>query len=902
MRIYHITNHRRSKLPVHILYSSTPNVRILFWKPILFQPSHFLHPTLRRSRLSKADSRMTIQKTTQSRRMPMLALPLLTMLSVPTCTYAFVPQAQSNRCFVWDGSSLRDQSCPITHNMLSRGEYYSLRIRKRDRLRRRINKQVGSLSFRSKKVTALSLRNENDDDDDNDGEKSNGSNPIESIKTSIDGVKSSIEEFIQKLFDKLPPPVAAILTSLWTKWCDFFPAFRNGLVGFFFGCFLTLGAILVPVYSSVETLSEPVTLFETILSDLDAGYVDPVDTNKLFETGVSAMLRSLDPYTEFEAREEAQQLTEGIRGLYGGVGLVIAGATPKDIVRMQKAASSPSSLQQSGSKLLPKDAIEDSRQLEDGDMSTSSKALQDDFDDEYDDDDDFNFQSRKDEKRALLKARERGIRVVSAFEGYAFDYGLRVGDKLRAVDDLEITENTSVEDVRNVLRGEPGTMVSIKFDRVGVDGTQEIAMPRRIVQLRDVKLATFVGDPKDGIGYISLSGFSANAGSEVRQAILGLEQTYEDMTNGEQTLKGLVLDMRGNPGGLLTSAVDVASLLVPKNSDIVSARGRGFPGVTYRSRVDPILEPTTKLAVLVNRGTASAAEIVSGAVQDLDVGVIVGSDRTFGKGLVQNVEDLPFNTALKFTVAKYYTPSGRCIQGINYSEGGGLNEGEGKFRSSKVQERDRQVFYTKAGRIVKDGGGVEADYKVPAPKASALEVTLLRSEMFGEFAAQWSKTNELTNDFRISDKTYKDFQDFVEKKRVSGDIKLDGIYLNALTELKRVLKESGYKGSEKEVETLQASIVREIKNDFEKYKDDIKEDITNSILARYLPESMILQRGLKTDKQVGEAVKLLSNDKSFNNVLAKGGANDRLDGERLNLASTNVEENTDDRGSLQVKW
>ena len=125
----------------------------------------------------------------------------------------------------------------------------------------RVNKQVGSLSFRSKKVTALSLRNENDDDD----EKSNGTNPIETIKTSIDGVKSSIDDVIQELFGKLPPPVASILTSLWSKWCNFFPALRNGLVGFLFGCFLTVGAILVPVYSSVETLSEPVTLFETIL-------------------------------------------------------------------------------------------------------------------------------------------------------------------------------------------------------------------------------------------------------------------------------------------------------------------------------------------------------------------------------------------------------------------------------------------------------------------------------------------------------------------------------------------------------------------------------------------------------------------------------------------------------------
>ena len=475
---------------------------------------------------------------------------------------------------------------------------------------------------------------------------------------------------------------------------------------------------------------------------------------------------------------------------------------------------------------------------------------------------------------------------------------------MRQVDDLEITSKTSVEDVRNVLRGEPGTMVTIQFDREGVEGTQEITMPRRIVQLRDVKLVTFVGDPKDRIGYISLTGFAANAGQEVRQAILALERAAEAHSpDGTGTLEGLVLDLRGNPGGLLTSAVDVASLLLPKDSDIVSARGRGFPGVTYRSRVDPILEPNTKLAVLVNRGTASAAEIVSGAVQDLDVGVIVGNDRTFGKGLVQNVEDLPFNTALKFTVAKYYTPSGRCIQGVNYSEGEDSVNG-GRFKSSKVAERDRQNFYTKAGRIVKDGGGVEADYKVESPKASALEVTLLRSDVMGEFAAQWSRNNQLTNNFEVSDKMYREFQDFVEKKRQTGDIKLESIYLTPLQELKRALKESGYKGSEREVESLKANIVREIKNDFDKYKDDIKEDISNSILARYLPESMILERGLKTDKQVFAAVKLIQNDKNFNKLLAKGSSNEKIDNTgSLNIAATAEEEDKKmNSASMQVDF
>ena len=358
----------------------------------------------------------------------------------------------------------------------------------------------------------------------------------------------------------------------------------------------------------------------------------------------------MDPYTEFESAQEATDLTESIDGKYAGVGLVITG-TPAQ-----------ANGKASGSKILPQAAQEDVQKLQDGDISSSNTVadpiLEEDDDDE-DELDDFQVQ----QKLELNKARKNGIRVVNAFEGYAFDYGLRVGDKLVAIDDQPITENTSVDQVRNSLRGEPGTLVSISFEREGVPGVQTITMPRQVVRMRDVKLATLVGNPTDGVGYIQLTGFASDAGREVRQAIMSLQRAAEDASGGERSLQGLVLDLRGNPGGLLTSAVDVASLLVPRGSDIVAAKGRGFPGILYRSRVDPLLDPNTKLAVLVNGNTASAAEIVSGAVQDLDVGIIVGSDRTFGKGLVQNVEELPFNSALKFTVAKYYTPSGRCIQG-----------------------------------------------------------------------------------------------------------------------------------------------------------------------------------------------------------------------------------------------
>lgn len=699
-----------------------------------------------------------------------------------------------------------------------------------------------------------------------------------------------------------------------TKFIKLIPSMKIAISSFTVGIVMAFTLIFIPVYNSVDTMSEPVTLFETILADLDQGYVDAVDTKKLFETGVSAMLNSLDPYTEFEGRQEAKEMSEGISGKYAGVGLVISGASlPQDVLDKLNTSTATksrdidvSSQQEQGSKLLPKDALEDNVRFLNEDISNSIENMLDDDEDLLSGDDDFDREDyvrrRMEEKKATRKAYEKGIRVVSAFEGYAFDAGMRPGDKIVAVDGMPVTPGMPVESVRSKLRGEPGTSVDITFERDGVDGQTTLSLPRNIIQVPDVKLTTFIGKPKDGIGYIQLTGFAANAGNEVRRSIFALQRAAEEASNGEHSLQGLVLDLRGNPGGLLTSAVDVSSLLVPKGSEIVSAKGRGFPGVSYRSRVDPILDPNTKLAVLINDSTASAAEIVSGAVQDLDVGVIVGSGRSFGKGLVQNVEELPFNTALKFTVAKYYTPSGRCIQSTNYKEGGGIGN-DNKYQASKVAEKDKAVFYTKNGREVKDGGGIAVDYKVAAPKASALEVTLLRSGVINDFASDWTKKNHLTKNFEIDDMTYREFQNFVLQKEKDGDLKLDVLYASPIEDLSRVLKLSGYKSSSKEIEQLRASIKAEIRKDFDKYKSEIKEDIGTGILSRYLPESMLIERSIKTDVQVEAAADLVRNDNKFNSLLAREEmSNTKLSSNQV--ANNSESGNNDNSGGakLSFKW
>lgn len=637
--------------------------------------------------------------------------------------------------------------------------------------------------------------------------------------------------------------------------------------------------------NNLNNVNQPVILFETILNDLNNAYVDEVDIQKLFETGVKAMTSSLDPYTEFESRSEAIELEESVSGRYGGVGLVIRGGT--------NLADAETEEEPSVEKIEVGNPTSGNPTMKD---ATPPVAVKDDGRTGENDEEDVDAIARK---KARKKSMEDGVRVVSAFEGYAYDAGMRVGDKLLAIDDFEITRTTNVDEVRNHLRGEPGTDVTISFlrDGVGKNEPQSITLKRAAVRIPDVKYFGFVGDPKDGIGYIDLSGFAIDAGREVRFAIRALQHGAEmlakndggaddrgpfNLADADPTkLNALVLDLRNNPGGLLTSAVDVATIFVPNGSDIVSAKGRGFPETLYRSKTSPILDPNTRLAVLVNDQTASAAEIVSGAIQDLDVGVVVGKGRTYGKGLVQNVQDLPYQTALKYTVAKYYTPSGRCIQSTEYKAGGrgdnilassnGSDNNGAKFKSKKVSDKDRNVFYTANGRTVKDGGGVEVDYKVEPQKASLLEVILLNSDAYSDYAAEWSKNHELTDTFKVDDTVYKDFQRFVEKRQADGDMKLEVLYDSQLKELEKKLKASKFDSSRREVEKLRADIIKEVKQDFGKYKQEIKLDIEQTILARYLPDSMIIERGLKSDVQVEETVKMLKDANKFDRLLAGDG-------------------------------
>lgn len=504
--------------------------------------------------------------------------------------------------------------------------------------------------------------------------------------------------------------------------------------------------------SSRDLISEGVTLFEDILVNLDNDYVDTIDPRKLFQTGFKAMLQSLDPYTEFEDLKAAKALQEQVSGKYGGVGLVISPA--KNVIG--RPTSVPSQPLPPTDSSMP--AVKDPLLTQAESTGVSNKMCK--------------MGGESSETFKDIK----GVVVVDAFEGYAYNAGIRVGDRIRCINGEDVS-NFDINDVRDRLRGSPDTDISITVqrDRSPSELSKEnkgsaarsltVDIRRSLVRISDIKLATLLGTPQDGVGYINLSGFNGGAGKDFRDALLLLRaQAFDTRSSAGKSgdLQGLILDLRGNPGGLLDAAVEIASYLVPEGSNIVSAKSKAGEEIVYRSTIHPITPEGMKLVVLINGNSASASEIVAGAIQDLDAGIIVGPTTTYGKGLVQKIVPLPFDSALKYTIAKYYTPSGRCIQAVKYTGGretivasasegrkssidslsGGENIAGAEVNGgTQIPENERQTFNTKGGRKVRDGGGIEPDVFVPAIKLGPAESVLYAQGLYTEFAEEFVNRN-----------------------------------------------------------------------------------------------------------------------------------------------------------------
>jgi carboxyl-terminal processing protease len=450
---------------------------------------------------------------------------------------------------------------------------------------------------------------------------------------------------------------------------------------------------------------------------------------------------------------------------------------------------------------------------------------------------------------ALISKRKNEVIIAEPYEGFpAFKAGLRAGDVMLEINGTS-TKDKSTDDVSNLLKGQPNVPLTIKIKRPGVKKTMEKKLVREKIQLKSVP---YYGMITDSIGYIHLNQFTNKSAGEVKEALKVLK---------EQNAKSIVLDLRGNPGGLLDQAIDITNLFVNKGEDIVSTKGKVSKwDKIYKATKSPV-DAEIPIAVLVNRGSASASEIVSGAIQDLDRGVVLGN-RTFGKGLVQTTRNLTYNTKLKVTTAKYYIPSGRCIQALDYSNRN--DDGSvGKIADSLITE-----YQTKNGRLVYDGGGILPDIKIDPETYSILSINLIRNFMFFDFATIYANTNESiasAKEFEVSDEMFQEFVDFIKSKE-------DFTYKSESTEIIKALKKSAkeeknFAISTDEFAALEAKLAPNLDRDIERFKDEIKELLAHEIIKRYYYQKGGIEFGLREDKTLLRAIEVLEDSNEYAGIL-----------------------------------
>lgn len=431
----------------------------------------------------------------------------------------------------------------------------------------------------------------------------------------------------------------------------------------------------------------------------------------------------------------------------------------------------------------------------------------------------------------------------------AYNAGLKAGDVILKIDGEDL-KGKEVAYVSNKLRGEAGTTFKILIKRPGEEKPREFVLERKSIQL---PLVPYYGVVGDSIGYIQLTSFSGEPYPQFREAFLELKS---------QGIKSLIIDLRSNGGGLLDQAVKIANLFVPKGEEIVSMKGKtSYSTSVFKTTEEPI-DTVIPIAVMVDGQSASASEILAGAIQDLDRGVIVGY-RTFGKGLVQNIRPLPYNASLKLTVAKYYTPSGRCIQALDYSH----RNSDGSV--TKVPDSLTNIFKTRKGRIVRDGGGIKPDVEIEPEKFSNnLLFYLVAGNNIFNYATEYClKHKEIgdPNKFSITESDYEEFKQEVMK----SDFKYDRESEKVLKALKDVAEFEGYSETAKaEFEALEKKLTHDLEHDLDHFKKDIMNYINIEIAKRYYYQRGGVIQELKNDKELNRTIEILNNKAEYEKLLS----------------------------------
>lgn len=453
-----------------------------------------------------------------------------------------------------------------------------------------------------------------------------------------------------------------------------------------------------------------------------------------------------------------------------------------------------------------------------------------------------------------LEVGERGgeITVVAPVQGASgYKQGIRPGDVLTRINDEPVAP-LSKDDVETLLRGEPGTTVQVTVEREGASAPLEFTLTREKVDLENVTFRGLVGDSSD-VGYVKLERFTRDAASEVESAL-------EALIDGNEP-EGMILDLRDNPGGLLAAAVGVAELFVKEGAKIVSTDGR-LPEAknTYRSKRTPVL-PDLPLVVLVNGYSASASEIVAGAVQDHDRGIVMGTT-TYGKGLVQAIRSLPHNTSLKMTTAQYHTPSGRSIQKLS-SETVRDTSMAAVDRSTSMGIRSA-THETTHGRTVRDGDGLRPDSSVSSPTPSSLEKALRRRATFFHYANHFAASRDtLPSNFAVTREVIDDFRTWLDQEEIDYPTKAE----RAVSELAQEIDGDDDPEIETELEQLRRALRAKKENAFEEHAADLERPLKREILARFLSKSEQTAALLPGDRQVSAAVGLLHKEDHYEGLL-----------------------------------
>ncbi|MBK8945686.1 MAG: S41 family peptidase [Ignavibacteriae bacterium] len=438
------------------------------------------------------------------------------------------------------------------------------------------------------------------------------------------------------------------------------------------------------------------------------------------------------------------------------------------------------------------------------------------------------------------------ITIVDLIEGYSAQrQGIRIGDVIKKVDSINITKE-NYDELGNYLKREPGTEISLTIEREGVKGEIIFNLVSEEIEIKNLTYYGFVPENSNNV-YLKLSSFSRSAGDEIRKALHELKI--------QKDINSVILDLRGNPGGLLDAAIDVSEKFLIKGQKVVSIKGRDeLKEQIFNAQEEPIAGKS-KLILLVDNGSASASEIVAGAIQDHDRGIIIGT-KSYGKGLVQTVIPLSFNTSLKMTTARYYTPSGRCIQEIDYSQ-------EKELFTENV-DKDSTIYFTDNKREVYSKGGIVPDSIVTNSSESHLVRSLLAKGMFFKFATNFFNTSANGNLKNENDDLFNSFLKYLEKEDFNYQTQSEIL----ISELKESIKKEGYNSNLiDEVSKLDLKFDDVKKKELNKYKTDIISEIKQELAARNDGRKGRITESLKYDNQFATAIEIINKNKVFNSLL-----------------------------------